>query len=450
MAEVVIIGAGLTGLSAAYHLEQHGFYDYKLFEKESSPGGLCRSLQQDGFTFDYTGHLLHINDPYFRKFVEQTIGLHNFATIQRQSFIYSQERYTRYPYQINLQGLPPEIIVECIEEFVQRPPGKKSYSSFHDWVIASFGKGIAKHFFFPYQEKIFSYKVKQLTASWTGRFVPQTSLAQLLHGALGSYKEENIGYNAQFLYPLKGGIYYWIDKLSKKLHTTIHTSFTVDTIDTFAKKIHFTNGHSEPYNYLISTMPLDILLNCLKEKTNSAFKQAASKLVCNSIINFNIGVNRPDISEKHWIYFPEPHYPFYRLGFPHNFSPYTVPAGCSSLYGEFSYLKADQKTLSEKLKHSRQSTLQLLSLREQDIVTEKILTIPHAYVIYNRWRDKYLPSLLKALEELSLHSVGRYGAWKYSSMQEGFLDGKTIAEHLLKILEPSFISPSSVYQQLNL
>lgn len=65
MAEVVIIGAGLTGISTAYHFEHYGFDDYILFEKESMPGGLCRSIMQDGFTFDYTGHLLHINNPMF-------------------------------------------------------------------------------------------------------------------------------------------------------------------------------------------------------------------------------------------------------------------------------------------------------------------------------------------------------------------------------------------------
>ena len=110
MADIVIIGAGLTGLSTAYHLEQAGFFDYKIFEKEATPGGLCRSVEQDGFTFDYTGHLLHTSDNYFRTLLENIVGLDTMNTIKRRSFIYSQGCYTRYPYQINLYGLPPETI----------------------------------------------------------------------------------------------------------------------------------------------------------------------------------------------------------------------------------------------------------------------------------------------------------------------------------------------------
>ncbi len=94
MAKIVIIGAGPTGLSAAYHLEKKGFYDYKIFEKESNTGGLCRSVTQDGFTFDYTGHLLHIGDAYFRSFIEDVVGMQNLNTIHRRSFIYSQNTYT--------------------------------------------------------------------------------------------------------------------------------------------------------------------------------------------------------------------------------------------------------------------------------------------------------------------------------------------------------------------
>src|SRR3990170_4683281 len=117
MAQHVIIGAGLTGLSAAYHFEQQHI-DYLMFDKESQPGGLCRSVTQDGFTFDYTGHLLHISDPYFRSLLEKIYGFENLNTITRRSFIYSENTYTRYPYQINLYGLPTQTIIDCITHYI--------------------------------------------------------------------------------------------------------------------------------------------------------------------------------------------------------------------------------------------------------------------------------------------------------------------------------------------
>src|SRR3989338_1095811 len=130
MARVVILGAGITGISTAYHLEQLSFSDYQLFEKESTVGGLCRSVIQDGFTFDYTGHHLHINDSYFKELIETVFGFQNMHNITRKSFIYSNKVYTSFPFQMNLYGLPPEIIAECIEGFVTRKKFSKKYPSF--------------------------------------------------------------------------------------------------------------------------------------------------------------------------------------------------------------------------------------------------------------------------------------------------------------------------------
>lgn len=434
MAEVVILGAGLTGLSAAYHLEKEGFFDYALFEKESSVGGLCRSIQQDGFTFDYTGHLLHINDPYFHQFIEKVVGFENFNTIVRRSFIYSQDRFTEYPYQINLQGLPAETIVECITGFVERRQSKKQPKSFEQWVLQNFGAGFGKHFFFPYQGKIFDYPVKKLSASWTGRFVPATSLREMLYGALEP-RAAQIGYNSQFFYPHKGGIFFWIDKLAQQLINPLRTEHAVTKIDSVKKIVYFTNGHSEPYKKLISTLPLDSMLELLHEPSSSSVKSARKNLLCNSVVNFNLGINKPDVSDKHWIYYPENQYPFYRVGFWHNFSAHMAPAGHSSLYGEFSSLNNTQQQIGEKLDASLKTVKKLFKLNEQDIVLEKVITVKHAYVIYNQWRDKHLPPLLQALEQRHIHSVGRYGAWKYSSMQEGLLDGKVIAEKMLLPLD---------------
>jgi protoporphyrinogen oxidase len=433
MAKIVVIGAGLTGISTAYHLEQKGFYDYKLFEKESCIGGLCRSVVQDGFTFDYTGHLLHASDSYFRSLIESTVGLDNLHAIYRRSFIYSQNTYTQYPYQINLQGLPTTTIAECIQGFIERKQSNKQPKTFYDWVLQNFGVGFGKHFFFTYQKKIFAYPVRSLTASWTGRFVPATSLEQIIDGVLGKGPDQHIGYNSQFFYPKEGGIIAWVTKFAQHLFNPVYTNFCVSSIDVTQKVVHFTNGHVEPYEQLITTMPLDQLLCILKEPADSQLQKAHDKLLCNSVVNFNLGIKRFDLSDKHWIYFPEPIYPFYRIGFPHNFAPAMVPQGCSSLYGEFAYIKKSKRTINEYLRVALAGTKKLLNIQEKDLATECIIHIPHAYVIYDFWREKELPKLLKKLAAYQIFSVGRYGEWKYSSMQEAVLDGKKIAEQLLFI-----------------
>lgn len=428
MAKIVIIGAGLTGLSAAYHLEKRGYFDYALFEKEKTVGGLCRSVTQDGFTFDFTGHLLHTSDSYFKKFIADTVGLDTLNVINRRSFIYSHNTYTHYPFQINLHGLPPAVIAECIEGYAYRTKTRKKPRSFVQWVQQTFGSGFAKHFFMPFQRKILAHNLHDITASWTGRFVPKTSLREMIVGAIQEKTDKDVGYNASFLYPKQGGIEFWIKKVAQVITNPIHTEYTVSEIDLKNRIVSFTNGHQEKFDILINTMPLDRLINCFKEKPSTAFKQAAKNLKCNSVINFNLGVANPNLSDKHWIYFPEKEYPFYRIGFPHNFADSMAPSGCSSLYGELSHIGLSQQKAEQLTKTALQKTKEILKIEQKDIVTEKIISISHAYVIYNFWREQYLPRLLNRLEQQGIYSTGRYGAWKYSSMQEAVLDGKKVAE----------------------
>lgn len=430
MAHVVIIGAGLTGISAAYHLEQNGFFDYTLVEKEPTIGGLCGSVEQDGFTFDYTGHLLHINDPYFHSLIESIVGFDHFNVINRRSFIYSHERYTHYPYQVNLHGLPTSVIAECIEGYVKRKMSTTQPRTFIQWVNQNFGAGFAKHFFIPYQSKIFAYDLRKISASWTGRFVPSTSLEQIIQGALHEPTAQSIGYNAQFFYPKRGGIVSWLTKIAAKLVNPIATNTCVKTIDLRTKKITFADGHVEPYTTIINTMPLDRLLDTIIEKPTTHVKTARSKLRCNGVINFNLGLNRPNLSEKHWVYFPEEKYPFYRLGFPHNFTHHAVPNGCSSLYGEFAHVGKSQRWINETLTNALASTKKVLDIGDDEIATQVIMPISHAYVLYDQWREKNLDNLLHRLQTEDIYSTGRYGAWKYSSMQEGVLDGKTVAKEV--------------------
>ena len=432
VSEIVILGAGPTGLSAAYHLEQAGFFDYQLFEKDATSGGLCRSVSQDGFTFDYTGHLLHVNDAYFAQFIAEVVGLQNFHQINRRSYIYSHNTYTHYPFQVNLHGLPQEVIIECIEGFVNRPEQRTKPSSFYQWALRMFGSGIAKHFFFPYQRKIFAYDIKKLSTSWTGRFVPSTSLSQMLKGAFQAPDPSNsIGYNAQFLYPKQAGISFWVDKLANALHNKALINHEVTEVDVAQKTVTFANGNQVSYTHLISTIPLDILLSTLKEPSRLQVKRARSHLLCNAVINFNLGVNHAHLSDKHWIYFPEKSFPFYRIGFPHNFAPASAPPGHSCLYGEISYLPGKPVNKKKLLDAALHQTKQLLHLSENDIATELIITIPHAYVIYNHWRDRNITKILRRLGDYNIYSVGRYGAWKYASMQEALLDGKAIVQQLL-------------------
>src|SRR5262249_9712386 len=139
---VLIVGAGLAGLSAAYHLDGR---PYLLVEAESTAGGLCRSVRSGGFTFDYTGHLLHIKRPHVRDLVRRLIGEEAFVRIDRRSGVYSHGTYTDYPFQVNTHGLPKRVVRECVMGFaatLQAPLATSEDPSFEQWAHATFGDGI--------------------------------------------------------------------------------------------------------------------------------------------------------------------------------------------------------------------------------------------------------------------------------------------------------------------
>jgi protoporphyrinogen oxidase len=425
MTDTIILGAGLTGLATAYYLEKAGSTDYQIFEKENEIGGLCRSIRQDGFTFDYTGHLLHINDPDFRALLKDVMPFSSLNFLHRKSRIFSHNTYTHYPFQTNLYGLPTSIIAECIEGFIKRKKIKNP-KTFYSWALTHFGKGFTQHFFNPYQRKIFCHDPKKFTATWTGRFVPQTSLESIIEGALKK-PDDSIGYNASFYYPKNGGIDHLVHAIAQKLKNKIKTSFEVETIDLRKKCIYFSNGYHTHYNKLITTIPLNQFLQKTTDKSTTALSAQARHLKVNSVLNINLGINRANIEDYHWCYFPEKQFPFYRAGFSHHFSEKIAPHGTSALYIEHSYMNNKKVNANRLVDHATS----FFGFENSEIITRIQLHIRHAYVIYNGWRDKNLSSIFARLAENNIYTIGRYGAWKYSSMQESVIDGKRIVETVL-------------------
>ena len=450
MARIVILGGGLTGLSAAYNLEKSGFFDYKIFEKNSSNGGLLRSVKKDGFTFDYTGHLLHTSNDNFKEFISKIVGFENLIEQRRKSFIFSNNTYTNYPFQENLAGLPAGVISDCITGFLKRKTSIKSAQTFKEWVLKYFGAGFGKHFFYPYNSKLLCQTIDKIHPSWTGRFVPKTKLETIIEGIANGPSASRSGYNSKFFYPKSGGIQTIIDALVRNIKTPIVNNHEAVEINRQQKIVTFSNGKTEPYEHLVSTMPLPHLLKRLNKKNNSSFKNAGKKLFATNVINFNIGVDVENISNKHWVYVPEKKYDFYRFGFWKNFSPTMAPSNASSIYGELSYRPeiTNNEKVHKLVEKSANDTLKILGLSNNNIILRKDLLLENAYVIFDHWREKNIKRLHKSIEKSAIYSVGRFGEWKYSSMQEAFLDGKDICDQLVKAMCIPAKKPSTLLKNV--
>ena len=426
---VVIIGAGLAGLSTACHLRGR---ECVVLEKAEGPGGLAGSRRAGDFTFDYTGHLLHLRDPAVIALIDELLA-GELTVHERRAAIYSQETLTPYPFQANTYGLPTQVVYECVAGFVRallasREPSKDPNQSFRDWTLETFGEGIAKHFMFPYNEKMWLRSLDDITADWVSWAVPRPTLDEVLKGALGVVNR-GMGYTPTFRYPKNGGIHVLPDRLAERVPGVRYREEVV-AIDTERRTVSTSRGESIPYSAVVNTMPLPLLLARLGPQ-DPAIAQARGRLDWTEIYDLNLGVARPRVSDQHWIYYPGPEYPFYRVGFPSNFSATVAPAGCSSLYVELAVRRGEPRDEGALVSSAIEGLERAGILRKGDeIVAQDLVRIDPAYVVFDRPRRAVLPGIFERLEAMGIQSIGRYGAWTYSYMEAAILDGMKAAGQL--------------------
>lgn len=425
----LILGAGLAGLSAAYHLPRE---DTLVVEREEEVGGLCRSRWIDGFSFDCTGHLLHLKEEPIRDLVLSLLP-EAFNAVERRSLVYSKGVYTGYPFQANTYGLPEEVVRECVVGFVEslmrRGREDRPAENFRDWTLATFGEGIARHFMFPYNEKLYRIDLSEVECGWVSWSIPRPSLDEVVRGAFG-VEVRGLGYNPRFLYPKRGGI----DAIPSALAArcgSIRLGTSVLSVDPVARKVILAGGEVIDYERLVSTLPLDALLRMLHPVPEGSLRDSAARLRAVRVINLNLGINRAGVLPGHWAYFPEPEFPFYRVGSPTNYSDGVAPRGCSSLYVEVAR-RRDEPVVPEKIREEAFEGLRRAGiLRGADrILVEEMIVLDPAYVLYDHHRRAALPGIHGMLERYGILSTGRFGAWEYGSMESALRQGREAAARL--------------------
>ncbi|MBI5244834.1 MAG: FAD-dependent oxidoreductase [Elusimicrobia bacterium] len=428
--ETLIIGAGLSGLSTAYHLRRLGRRGVLLVEKEDRVGGRSSTMEKDGFLFDQTGHLLHLHDPYGKKLILRLLGA-NVASQERSAWIFSNKVFTRYPFQANTYGLPPGVVEDCLSLFVKnryRPVPLPPRPSFKSWCLSAFGEGISRHFLFPYNLKLWKEPLSKLTADWQGRFMPRPTAEEVLCGALRDQKKF-FGYNAKFFYPVRGGIQVLPDAFAERAGE-IRLKAPLLSVD-LDEKVAVIRGLGEVrYERLVNTMPLAFFLD-LALRLPAPVSRARLELRWRDVYNLNVGIAREGLSDKHWIYFPESRFVFYRAGFLTNFSKHAAPKGASSMYIEISRRPGERTDLPRLERQALGGLRACGILKGSDrVIARQWNRIRCAYVLYDRAREGALRTIQAHLRGRGVESIGRWGAWKYSFMEETILDGLRCAERL--------------------
>lgn len=425
--DIFVLGGGLAGLAAAYRLKSR----YCVLEKRSVPGGLCDTVEADGFRFDRTGHLLHLRSPKIKRTV---LGLLDEAPllIARRARIFSHGVYTHYPFQAHTFGLPKEVVAECLSAFIkaaiEQPKQAGAPKTFEAFIYRHFGDGIANHFMIPYNAKLWGVHPREITADWCKRFVPVPSVDEVVRGALGLHRDD-MGYNATFYYP-KRGIGSLTAAFARRV-THIRYNTRPDAIDHKRRRI-FVSGEWLPYRALVTTLPMNELLRLL-EAPPKRIRHAAQTLQCTRLRYLDVALDRPAGNDYHWTYVPEKRYPFYRVGCYSNFSPAMAPRHKSNLYVE---LASRRPVALDTLMPRIETGLTEMGLIKgaSDIRFVRTREIRHAYVVYNQSYSSTVPRVLSWLERHGIYAAGRYASWEYAAMEDaisqGFDAAKKAKEHV--------------------
>ena len=422
--DTLILGGGLSGLSAAFHLEKAGKTDYLLVEKNDFFGGLCASEQIDGFTFDYSGHLLHLRDPYALRLVRQLLP-GNLAKLKRKALVYFEDKLIPFPFQANLWAVSDSVRQECLQGAYQAEKNSpKKPKNFQQWCLQGVGKGIYRHFMQPYNQKLWQTDPADMTWDWCGPFVPAPNIRQIQDGAVKP-DPKPLGYNAHFYYPKQGGIGALAQALAAQVPNT-WLNAQVQRID-LRKKEALINGKMVRFQHLINTLPLKIFIEMCAHAPKY-IQDSARLLKHTSVHVLNIAINRP-ASDISWIYFPQPDTPYYRVGVQSSFAESNAPRGCSSFYIETAEKITDFNAAKKAiLKDLSQKGI----IKEQDkILLSYWQTLPVAYAIYDSNRASATHKILGWLSKKGCICIGRYGLWEYSFMERSLLQGRQAAEKVL-------------------
>jgi len=417
---ILVVGAGLSGMSFSLHARED---DVLLVEKEREVGGLCRSIRVEGFTFDYTGHLLHLRDPSMEGWVKEVLP--DWRLHHRRAAIHLGRTLIPYPFQANLWALPPSLKRECLEGYRRREAKGEGFVS---WVKGNFGEGMAHHFFLPYNRKLWLYPLEEMAPEWAERFIPIPDPSQVEEGAKAP-PNRNYGYHHRFLYPSSGGIGAFSEALGKGIKNLLLGKELV-ALRIAPKEAVFSDGEIIRYDRLIATLPLVELLRRIEDLPEEG-EEWLRRLRYVSVTALHLGIEGKVNFPYHWIYFPEPEYPFYRVGFPSSLSPSMAPQGMRSMTVEVAHLP-DQSLDRESLKDGCLRGLRRSGLLEEGerVVVMRVSEIRHAYVFFDRWRGENLSRIMAFLRKGGIYPLGRYARWEYSTMEDALREGRALAREL--------------------
>lgn len=435
--KIVILGAGPTGLGAAFRLQELRYQNWQIFEKNPYIGGLAASFKDSkGFTWDIGGHVLFSHYEYVDKLIDKLLS-NEYLLHQRDAWVRLLNCWVPYPFQNNIRHLPKDALLQCLMGLIRAQAHTNRSGNFHDWILSTFGEGIAKYFMLPYNRKGWAHPLEMMDKNWIAERVSVIDLEKILRNIIYEQDEKEWGPNSQFKFPLRGGTGGLFSRFMPYIKEHLRLNEDMCEIDIDKKIVRFSSGREVNYEILVNTTPLDQLVFRINPSKPSLV-EVAKQLKHNGVFSLGIGIKKPCPSKKCWVYFPEDNCCFYRVTYFSNYSPHNVPDAsqyhslmCETSYSE--YKPENENNIIEKTKEGLVNT-GIISRADKNLIeTTHVIQADYAYPIPTLERDNALGVILPYMEERGIFSRGRFGAWKYEigNMDHSIMQGVEVINKIV-------------------
>lgn len=435
---IIIIGAGPCGLGAAYRLRELGYNNWRIYERDNHVGGLASSFKDTkGFTWDIGGHVLFSKYDRFNRIFEKLMKK-QYLVHQRKAFIRAFVRWIPYPFQNNIRYLPKKYLSECILGLKQAQAQiNKDSKNLKEWILVTFGRGIAKYFMLPHNLKVWSYPLDLISKDWISERISVVDIERIMANIINARDDVSWGPNNIFKFPLNGGTQDIFKRIEPDIKDFLSLHSELIEINLKKKELKFKSGFTEKFDYLINTSPINKLMDIITSKKESLLKKS-KMLQHNSIFVVGIGIKGRCPEDKCWVYFPEKNIPFFRMTYFSNYSPNNVPQGrqCWSIMSEVTYTDYEPTNKKTIVDNVLQGLLKSSILTKKDldnIISSFVIHKDFAYPIPTSDRDNILDYLQKFLEDNNVLSRGRFGGWRYEigNMDHSFMQGIEVVDRIL-------------------
>lgn len=444
----MILGAGPAGIACATTLAAAGKHPY-LIEREHEPGGLCRTLDFNGYLFDIGGHrFISKSETVNRLWHEIMDG--ELLRVKRLSRIYYRKHYFNYPlsFMNTFWNLGPLESLHCVMSYLTYIYGKPcDDATFEGWITNHFGRRLYEIFFKSYTEKVWEMACKDISADWAKQRIRGLSLRVAIEKAIGGIRGHvPKTLCEEFFYPKQGPgeFYRRLSDAAAKQGAKFLLQHSVEGINHDGRRItaitirDLRTGEQKEMSldYLFSTIPLPIFVTMLNPAAPAEIIRAARALTFRSFLVVNVILDKAHIFRDQWLYVHSPEVRLGRIQNYKNWSPVMVPDPRKTTLGlEYFCTEGDQlwNTNDVDLIHYAVGELEKIGIvSRKHLISGFVVRYRNAYPVYTLDYRRHVAILRQYLSAFAnFQTTGRAGLFRYDNSDQALLSGMQVAGNFL-------------------